>query len=252
MEQYKTAKKCLPLRLKAFLTMVDENQSIKLCQTWKEENDNLASFQWYSKINCLLDCKIKIAEEMCGCSPWDYPNTEQENDIESTKTGRICDFFGNSCFNKVLRQDITHDCDKNCVPSCNKISYSIDISNKPIDPKRRICSLVVKPKNNLESNIRKYIGSLYDNENRERYANSFLGPPELRIMNLISGMLSANNDTEPENITETFGFKGDCNEKLENDIAVVVVSIDSPTFTRTTKHLKATILDKVAYIGKKN
>ena len=106
---------------------------------------------------------------MCGCSPWDYPNTKHENDVKSAKTGRICDFFGNSCFNKVLRQDITHDCDKNCVPSCNKISYSIDLSKLPIDPKRRICNKDVEPKNNLESNIRNYIGSLYDNENRARY-----------------------------------------------------------------------------------
>ena len=44
MEEFIAAKKCLPLRLKAFLTMVDENQSIRLCETWKEENDNLEIF----------------------------------------------------------------------------------------------------------------------------------------------------------------------------------------------------------------
>ena len=46
-----------------------------------------------------------------------------------------------------------------------------------------------------------------------------------------------------------FEFEQNCIEKVESDIAAVVVSIHSPTFIRTTKHLKATFLDKLAYIG---
>ena len=66
---------------------------------FSDESEILSSFKLYSKINCLLDCKMKIAESFCGCRPWDYPNPTDE----SKSTGPpICDYYGNSCFNSIL------------------------------------------------------------------------------------------------------------------------------------------------------
>ena len=121
---------------------------------FQDENENLASIKWYSKVNCLLDCKMKVAADACGCRPWDYPHTNVYDNDEPETRRKICDFFGNSCFNKILRQDVTHTCGTNCLPSCNTISYSIDISKTPIDPQRRICDTEVDPESNLELNIK--------------------------------------------------------------------------------------------------
>lgn len=33
---------------------------------FNEENEDLWSIKWYSKINCFLDCKMDIAEKVCG------------------------------------------------------------------------------------------------------------------------------------------------------------------------------------------
>ena len=104
------------------------------------------------------------------------------------------------------------------------------------------------PENNLESNIKQYLLSFYKSSyDSTTYDEPSNVPPENRLMNLIRGILDGNNETRIG--TQEFGFEKDCNEKLDSDIAAVVVSIDSPTFTRTTKHLKATVFDKLAYIG---
>ena len=105
-------------------------------------------------------------------------------------------------------------------------------------------------KNILEYNIKTYIQSLYkngDGDNHDQFTNA---PTESRLMNLMRGILAGSNSTKENNDSQILRFEENCIEKIESDIAAVVVSIHSPTFTRTTKHLKATILDKLAYIGK--
>ena len=44
-------------------------------------------------------------------------------------------------------------------------------------------------------------------------------------------------------------FERDCKAKLRSDIAAVVVSIDSPTFDKTTKRVQVTIIDKLGVLG---
>ena len=107
--------------------------------------------------------------------------------------------------------------------------------------------------------------------------NWFGFPPERRMMNIMKeAMLKENqNNThygEEDAITlisklvkdnslkmiinhtiysdEIAAFKKDCAKKLEYDIAAVIVSIDSPTFSRTTKNLRVTFQGKLASIGK--
>ena len=63
----------------------------------------------------------------------------------------------------------------------------------------------------------------------------------------IRGAWNQNDTTFSE---DNSAFENDCVRKLEYDIAAVVVSIDSPTFSRTTKNLRVTFQGKLASIGK--
>ena len=81
---------------------------------FSEENEDLTSVKWYSKINCFLDCKMDIAEKVCGCRPWDYPSNGQSNESLAESKGRICDFFGSSCFNKILAKNMEEKCKNRC------------------------------------------------------------------------------------------------------------------------------------------
>ena len=213
---------------------------------FQEENYDLTSFKSYSQVNCLLDCNMEFAEHICGCRPWDYPIAKLINYTKPGSDGRICDFFGNSCFNKILRENFAPGCETKCMPDCNKITYSMDISREPVDPGKRICEYMAEPLNNLEFRIKNYILSLFSTSFRtgENVANI---PPERRMLNLLHDILMQSNDS---NETQHFAFERDCTGKVDSDIAVVVVSIVSPVFSRATKRVRATLFDKVAAIGK--
>ena len=38
-----------------------------------EDTDELEVFNVYTRVSCLLECKMKYAMERCGCIPWNYP-----------------------------------------------------------------------------------------------------------------------------------------------------------------------------------
>ena len=217
---------------------------------FEDENHDLSSFKIYNEIHCLLDCKMRIATKICGCRPWGYPGEPEENASRLGKDKRICDFFGNSCFDKILSQDFPHECGKNCVPGCNRNRYSIDIFKEPIDPKNRICRVHANTHTNLEATIKGYVLALLEKDDDNQIQNNIFSQPEMLMMNKLKGILSIGNSIVNMNVTKNFAFERDCQKKLENDLSIIVVSIGSPTFTRTTKSAKGTFLDKFAYIGR--
>ena len=213
-----------------------------------DENIELSSVKWYSKVNCLLDCNMEFAENICGCRPWDYPTSDQLNKTSEEHQVRICDFYGSSCFNRALQENMAPHCDSQCIPDCDTIGYSMYIDKEPLDPKKRICNYLDEPFTILEFQIKKYIRSLFSENNW--YGDVYDSPPERRMMNLMKDILLKNNESYHSN--EKQAFERDCTEKLESDIAAVVVSIDSPTFSRMVKSVKATTFDKLATFGKFN
>ena len=213
-----------------------------------DENSELSSMKWYSKVNCLLDCNMEFAESICGCRPWDYPTSDQINKTLISHQLRICDFYGNTCFNGALRK-ITPQCNSKCISNCEEVNYSMYIVKEPIDPKNRICSYLKEPITTMDIQIKKYIRSLFSENNWYDDADDVSdSPPERRIMNLIKDiLLKANESYYAE---EKHAFERDCAAKLESDIAAVIVSIDSPKFSRMIKSVKASTFDKMANLGK--
>ena len=221
---------------------------------FNDENNELSTMTWYSRINCLFDCMTQLAEKLCNCRPWDYPIT---NDTTYGKSRRICDYFGSSCFNRVLRgtKNKLHSmyqlnqCKKKCEPDCNETDiFTIEINQQPLDPQNRICDFEKEPYTILEREIKKYMRSLYP-------ARNWYAPPENatddelepNILNTVKDILLKKNVTS---WNETLAFKTDCDGKLESDLAAVVVSIGSPKFSRIIKGIKITAFDKLATFGK--
>ena len=208
------------------------------------ENTDLSSVRAYSKVNCLLDCKIQEAEKICGCRPWDYPESNLINTSWINNAVRICDFYGNSCFNKILQENDESTCHKRCIPNCNEISYDISIDREPIDNGGRICDLDARPINALEFEVKKNLMSqLLDDT---PYGASI--QPEKRILSLVKDILLKGNFSHNRDVKEA--YKNDCINKVKSDIAAVIVSIKSPVFTRMVKSLKVSFFDQLAIVGK--
>ena len=237
------------LEISADETLHSLDKEQRGCRFTEESND-LSSVKSYSKVNCLLDCKMDEAEKICGCRPWDYPPPTYNNDSTVSKQTKICDFYGSSCFNKVLQENVESVCHEKCVPNCDEISYSISIDKEEIDPRNRICSYFGNPKNTLEFEIKKYMLSQFTQD--DQYAGNIdfkaSNPPERRILNLFKGVLSKSNHSYY--MAEKTAYERDCEAKIDSDLAVVIVSIDSPKFTRMVKSAKVSFFDKLAILGK--
>ena len=82
--------------------------------------------------------------------------------------------------------------------------------------------------------------------------NNHRNDEEARVKRIISDNFQISlkqSFNQTHNINEKLSFKHDCTQKLEYDIAAVIVSIDSPTFSRTTKNVRVTFQGKLASIG---
>ena len=238
------------LEIKADDTLRSLDMKHRGCR-FTEETDDLTSIKSYSKVNCFFDCKMNEAEKLCGCRPWDYPTSSNNNDSLTTDKIKICDFYGSSCFNNFLQQNKKSDCQKKCTPNCDQISYSISIDKEPIDPEKRICGYFGNPSNVLESEVKKYILSQLMRDEKYGHNAAFIAssPPERRVMSLLKDILLKSNDTYYYG-DEKGAYEKDCEAKIKSDVAVVVVSIDSPTFTRMVKSAKVSFFDKLAILGK--
>jgi hypothetical protein len=209
-----------------------------------DENDDLSLVKRHSKVNCLFDCNVKFAEKRCGCRPWDYPITSQGSEDSAESRHRICEYFGSSCFNMALEDNVASQCNKKCVPGCEEINYGFFVTEKPIDPEKRICKLNGKPETNLEIQIKNHILAQFNETNG--FVSS--APPERRTMNLMRDILS--NSTISYFVDAEQAFERDCEQKIKSDIAAVVISMSSPKFNRMIRTPKATFFEKVSSFGK--
>ena len=214
---------------------------------FNDENSELPNFHWYSKFNCLFDCSIEIATKICGCTPWNYPVLDKNVNKLNVSSSRICDFFGNACFNQILENShFASSCETKCYNDCDDIRYSVSIVREPIDPYGRICNRLGKPNNAMELQTKNHVWTMLRGDGRlEKHNNSSsVG----RIMNHLRAILIGNN--ESSYIDANRAARDDCKQKLNSDIALVIVAIDSPTFSRMKRNVKVTSFDKFALLGK--
>ena len=92
---------------KAFKKMDIHNRDCKL----QHEVEKNSIFKVYTQENCKYECKIKKAEAMCKCIPWDFTH---KNGITPE-----CDIFGRTCFYNAMdylakSQSLCNHCMKEC------------------------------------------------------------------------------------------------------------------------------------------
>ncbi|TRY68635.1 hypothetical protein TCAL_08884 [Tigriopus californicus] len=95
----------------------------------KTETEGMVIFKTYSQSGCLLECKLAQGIERCGCVPWNYPHSKEDQ--------KICDFEGSSCFERAMADtEQTRNCD--CPFDCDSIRYAYSVSSTMLD-KDKIC-----------------------------------------------------------------------------------------------------------------
>ncbi|TRY70190.1 hypothetical protein TCAL_17274 [Tigriopus californicus] len=113
-----------------FLTSVSKDFE-KLDQRYREcrlltETKGLRFFKHYTQTGCIYECQINYARAKCGCTPWNVPNLHSN--------WRLCDFYGNSCFQYVLSSLDTSECD--CPVNCNLGRYEYSVTALNMQPER--------------------------------------------------------------------------------------------------------------------
>ena len=206
-----------------------------------DEPQDLQVVKHYSTTNCLFECSMDAAEDICGCRPWDYPRPKSSN--ENTSNKRICDFFGSSCFNKMMKTDkIEVKCRKECDSDCEEIKYSLSVDRSPIESQDYVC-LHPRKRDKNEKNVQK---SIWNHIFGEPLAGNGLSWFQLtnsdRILRIVQDALMNPNKT-----TDLEEF---CTKKVTADIAVVEVIINSPTVLRLIQSVKVSFVEKLANFGK--
>ena len=105
----------------AFKKMNFQQRKCKL----KHEIGKKSIFKVYTQKNCEYECKIKNAEAMCKCIPWDFlhQNTLAANDKE-------CDIFGRTCFFNAMKNYKSRSLCNHCVKECDYTIYDVIIKKE--------------------------------------------------------------------------------------------------------------------------
>ena len=83
-------------------------------------------FKYYREEGCLYECRIKYANQMAGCIPWDYPS------IVNMSNAAICtsNEYGNGTlevFEMHMQDDSVID---DCIyePNCEEVAYHTEVN----------------------------------------------------------------------------------------------------------------------------
>ena len=206
-----------------------------------DERQGLKIVNWYSRNNCLFECSMDLAQDTCGCRPWDYPR--EDKSTRKQNSNRVCDFFGSSCFNKMMKKEYTEEqCRKKCTADCMEIKYSLSVDQSPLDSQEYIC---INPKNKDATTEYSIQNSIW----RNMFGDEIEG-------NKVSWFQTTNTDriirTAQDAITitnKTMSQTDFCIKKVIADIAVVEVVINSPTVLRLIQGVKVSFVEKMANFG---
>ena len=83
----------------------------------------LRIFSVYTQDNCQLECKLSIAQDKCGCAPWNYPFFDDDK-------GGLCSPLGAVCYEDAmsfLSKNLTFE-DCGCPKSCNHVQYDFEVT----------------------------------------------------------------------------------------------------------------------------
>ena len=215
-----------------------------------EENEDLKIFKWYSRVNCLYECTMAVVEKECGCRPWDYPTSF--NISEKFAKSRICDYFGNTCFQALKSTDDVgeKECAEKCIPDCNEVKHSFSIEKSHLDL-NKIC-LYTQEDAKLgafaDQRMRKSIKEMEESVKNHVYGFPQSPPkwdkryPINRLIETLTDALSHPN--------KTLSKFDQCKTRVLKDIAVINIVVNNPTVMKYIQTNRVSLSDKVANFGK--
>ena len=218
---------------------------------FEDENGDLTIFKWYSKINFLFECRMKLMEKMCGCRPWDYPTDLNRSETsEKEDPRRICDYFGNICFHAMMQTDSGEkECLAKGYPDCNSVQHSFSIEKTHFEVES-VCQITHKARNYYDPKAQDRQNSIRDfDEMLESHVAGFpQSPPKwgkiypiTRLERIAQNLMQFKNRSMFN--TET------CKKRIMNDIAVVNIVVNNPTVLRFIQTNRVSLSDKIASFG---
>ena len=103
------------------MKLTEEKRNCRL----EMDHKKIDQFGIYTKEACLLECKINLAYQKCGCFPWNYLIAKREDYY-------FCDIYGNICFEGIMADEsLERYC--NCPMNCNRITYSFSYNSEKFD-----------------------------------------------------------------------------------------------------------------------
>ena len=189
---------------------------------FRHEIEELEIFSLYSQSACEFEYKLKLAEELCRCTPWNYPSKLDKISY------KVCDLHGNYCFKTAMNQ-IVKVPEKTCLPTCHQLQFTSSTEAIKSNAKE-ICSLGGKEfeiardllQNGYSSKYYQYRKLLKDNKYKLVWAT------RLDSMAMITEI---------------------CESLVDQDIARVSVMFNSNRYVRTTTTMRVTILDMISSFG---
>jgi len=181
---------------------------------FEDENvDQMKIFNSYSQIGCQTECLLSLARSTCGCTPWDYPFSGEE-DVS------LCTFQGYYCFNEVMSN---YSACSNCTPDCTITQHELIWRSQPFDVDS-LCATkswltpLINSERKRESTFAKYFRRLVYPE-------------------------------EDYKIKREDQDQWICEYLLGNDLALVTVEMDPGGYTLSTKNLRTSMTEKLASFG---
>ena len=85
-----------------------------------EELDENSIFKIYTKANCMYECEVTKAYEVCQCIPWDFFHI-----LKTQGVAPECDVFGRTCFqNAINLVPKETDC-QHCIDECDMLKFHL-------------------------------------------------------------------------------------------------------------------------------
>ena len=191
---------------------------------FKDETEGLELFSSYSQSACEFEYKLKMAEELCRCTPWYHPSKMNKLSYN------LCDLHGNYCF-KAAMNKIEDVPEKICLPTCHQLQFT---STTEL----------------IKSNADEICKDDQRNKEIHHIALSQFGNGYSKLYYEYRKLLE--NDTyklDPHFLTET-AIQDICKSLVDQDIARVSVMFESKRYVRTTTNIRVTFLDMVSSFGK--
>ena len=155
------------------------------------------------------------------------------------KENPICDFYGSSCFNSYIENGLAESCKNECFPGCNEVKYMVAKGEQHIDSSyvEKICNAVTKTVMCQKPEDTNTYLDLFENKLVE-YIRHHKSSAIKRFQEALV------NSSSPCMFLYRY-----CREKLQYDIAIIEVIMDSPTVMKFIQNLKVTLTDKLANFG---